>query len=297
MQGIDLNDVVLFVDVVHRGSFSAAAAARGVPVSTVSRRIARLEDSLKSRLLERTTRRLRVTEAGRAYLAHAERAVDELGQGRDKLSALDASPRGRVRIAAPPGMAPMLMTMLAPFAEAHPAVVLELDLSDRRVDLLLEGFDIALRSGPVDTADFAGRRIYNAVRGLYAAKEYLARRGRPKKLADLGAHDLIATRATECGAVWDLLVKGRPQRFSFRPKLVVNELMAARHAARAGVGIVLIPTPEIEGADLEHLLPQVTGPQMGMWLLYPAHRTPTAAVRACVDHMLAHFPPSPERAA
>ncbi|MBL9017625.1 MAG: LysR family transcriptional regulator [Myxococcales bacterium] len=294
MQRVDLNDVVLFVDVVHRGSFSAAASARGVPVSTVSRRIARLEDTLKSRLLERTTRRLRVTEAGRAYLAHAERAVDELGQGRDKLTALDASPRGRVRIAATPGMAPMLMTMLAPFAQAHPAVVLELDLTDRRVDLLLEGFDIALRSGPVDTPDFAGRRIFNAVRGLYAAKEYLARRGRPRKLADLAAHDLIATRATESGAVWDLIVGKRPRRYVFRPKLVVNELMAARHAARAGIGIVLIPPPEVERSDLERVLPSVSGPYVGMWLLYPAHRTTTAAVRACADHMLARFPARPE---
>lgn len=287
---VDLNDVVLFVDVVQRGSFSAAASGRGVPVSTVSRRIARLEEALGSRLLERTTRRLRVTDAGRQYLAHAERAVDELGQGSDKLHALDASPRGRIRITAPPGLAPHLTSVLAPFLAAHPAVVLDLDLTDRRVDLLVDGIDIALRSGPVDTPDFVGREVFRSSRALYASPEYLARRGRPKKLADLAAHDLIATRATESGAVWDLRVKQRPQKYLFKPKLVVNELMAARHAARAGIGIVLMPTPEIDRGELERVLPDVSGPQGGMWLLYPAHRGLTAAVRACVEHLLARFP-------
>lgn len=295
MQGtVDLNDAALFVDVVHRGSFSAAANARGVPVSTVSRRIARLETALASRLLERTTRRLRVTDAGRAYLAHAERAVDELGQGSDTLHQLEASPRGRVRMTAPPGLAPYLMAALGPFLAAHPAVVLELDLTDRRVDLMSEGIDIALRAGPVDTPDFVGRQVFRSSRGLYASPEYLARRGRPKKLADLAAHDLIATRATESGAVWDLLVKKRAQKLVFKPKLVVNELMAARHAARAGIGIVLMPTPEVDRGELERVLPDVSGPMGGMWLLYPAHRGLTAAVRACVDHLIAKFPARPD---
>ena len=284
---IDLNDVRLLVEVVQAASFTSAAKARGVPVSTVSRRIARLERSVGTVLLERTTRSLRLTDAGRGYFAHAERALEELDAGTKGLRALQTVPRGHVRITAPIGLADILARAIVPYLAANAQVTIEVDLTDRRVDLLAEGFDIALRAGDVDSADFVGKPVYRSTRGLFASKAYLKKRGRPKKLADLAKHDLIATQASARGASWELVEDGRrPKRFAFTPRLVVNEMMAARSAAIAGGGIAFLPGDQ-RADQLERVLPSVAGVPGGMWLLYPARRTLTAAVRTCVDHLLA----------
>jgi DNA-binding transcriptional LysR family regulator len=285
----DLNDVALFVRVIHAASFSAAAKERGVPVSTVSRRVARLEAALGTRLLERTTRRLRLTDGGRAYFAHAERAIDELSQGSHHVRALDVVPRGRVRITAPVGVGPMLTTALAAYMADTPAVSIEIDLTDRRVDLRDEGFDIAVRAGPVDTPDFVGRKIAESARYLFASSAYLARRGRPRDLSELASHDLITTRSSTRGAVWDLFAGRRRHRFAFKPRLVVNELLAARNAALAGIGITLLPSPDFDRGELERVLPDLSGERGGLWVLYPAQRGLTAAVRSCVAHLLANL--------
>jgi len=284
----DFNDVALFVHVVRAASFSTAAKAQGVPVSTVSRRIARLESRLNTRLLERTTRKLHLTDVGQRYFAHAERALDELVEGSSYVRALYTTPRGRVRMTMPIGLGPIVATALAPYLEANPNVVIEMDLTDRRVDLVAEGMDIAIRTGkPSDSPDFVARKIKAATRQMFASAEYLARKGRPTKVDDLidKGHDLIATRSTSSGASWNLTENGRPRTLTFKPRLVVNELMASRAAAIAGVGIVLLPSPEIAKGPLERILPKVIGEQGGIWLLYPARRSITAAVRSCVDHL------------
>jgi DNA-binding transcriptional LysR family regulator len=293
----DLNDVALFAQVVQAASFSAAAKARGVPVSTVSRRIARLEASLGTRLLERTTRTLRLTDVGRTYLAHAERALDELTQGSHHVRALHVAPRGRIRITAPVALGPILTSALASYMAETPLVSIDMDLTDRRVDLLAEGLDIAVRAGPVDSADFVARKITESTPFLFASKAYLERHGRPKRLADLSSHDLIATRSSTSGAVWELFSgegsKGnrdgggtRRHRFAFKPRLFVNELWAAKNAALSGIGIALLPSPDVDGGELERVLPSVSGERGGLWVLYPARRSLTAAVRSCVEHLL-----------
>lgn len=287
---IDLNDVRLLVEVVRAASFTSAANARGVPVSTVSRRIARLERSVGTLLLERTTRRLRLTDAGRRYFDHAERALDELTEAANGVRSLATVPRGHVRVTAPIGIGAMLTTSLAWYLAENPHVTVEVDLTDRRVDLLAEGFDIAFRAGAVDSPDFVGKQVYASTRGLFASKEYLKRRGRPKQLDDLSRHDLIAMRSSTRGGVWDLVMPGgRTKRFTFTPRLVVNEMMAARSAAIAGGGIAFLPGEESK-RTLERVLPELAGAPGGMWLLYPARRSVTAAVRSLVDHLLSSLP-------
>jgi DNA-binding transcriptional LysR family regulator len=296
----DLNDVALYALVVRAASFSAAAKQHGVPVSTVSRRIARLERRLGARLLERTTRRLRLTDVGERYFEHAERALEELSEGSRYVRELHAAPRGRVRITAPVGLGPMLTSALASYLAETPLVSIEVDLTERRVDLLAEGFDIAVRAGPLDHGDFVARKILETTRQLFASKRYLDRRGRPKRLSDLASHDLIATRATTTGAVWELFDSasqeesrkpgaGRRHRFAFRPRLFVNELMAARNAALSGIGIALLPSGQIQRGELERVLPKLSGEKGGLWVLYPAHRNLTAAVRSCAEHLVSRL--------
>jgi DNA-binding transcriptional LysR family regulator len=285
----DLNDVALFVDVVRAESFTAAAKSRGVPVSTVSRRITRLEDRLDTRLLERTTRRLHLTDVGRSYFQHAERALEQLGEGNQLVRTFHVAPHGRVRITAPTGLGPLIVRLMQPYLATNRDVTLELELTDRRVDLIAEGFDIAVRSGRIEDPEVIARKIFESSRSLWASKAYLAARGRPKRVADLAAHDLVATQASASGAVWELFTNGKRQRFAFKPRVVVNDMMAARTAVACGIGIGLLPTTEM-GADLERVLPNAAGPLGGLWVVYPARRGLTAAVRTSVDHLLVELP-------
>lgn len=292
---LDLNDVALFVRVVQTHSFSAAARERGVPVSTVSRRISRLESVLGTRLLERTTRRLRLTDAGRAYFAHAERAVDDLSQGNDLVRELQKKPRGRVRVIAPMGLATAVTSVIYKYLAKHPGVSIDLELDERRVDLLAEGFDLAILTGKVDSTDFVARELWQSTRKLlYAGPRYLEARGAPRRLDDLARHDCIATRTTDGMATWTLTYGRRKRRVAFAPRFSVTEFSAAHRAALAGIGIALIPevlcVEDVAKKRLVRVLDGYEGETGGVHLLYRAHRSLTAAVRTCIDHFLAELP-------
>jgi DNA-binding transcriptional LysR family regulator len=300
---LDLNDVALLVRVVQTHSFSAAARERGVPVSTVSRRIARLESGLGIRLLERTTRRLRLTDAGRAYFAHAERAVDDLSQGSELVRELQKEPRGRVRILAPIVLGAAVSNGLCTYLAKHPGVSVDLELDDRRRgDLLAEGFDIAIVTGKVDSTDFVARELWRSSRKLlYASPRYLEARGTPRRLDDLARHDCIATRAADGMATWTLVQERRKRRVTFEPRFYVSEFSAAHRAALAGVGIGLFPevhcAADVAAKRLVRVLDGCEGESGGVSLLYRAHRSLTAAVRTCIDHFLAELPATdPSRA-
>lgn len=293
----DLNDVALLVRVVQTRSFSAAARERGVPVSTVSRRIARLESALGSRLLERTTRRLRLTDAGRAYFAHAERAIDDLGQGTDVVRELQAEPRGRVRIIAPITFGATVTTVICRYLAAHPGVAVDLELEDRRVDLLAEGYDIAIIGGRPDegSTDFVARQLWRATRKLlYASPGYLEARGTPREVDDLARHDCIAMRAADGIATWTLLVGRRKRVVTIEPRFCANDSSAAHRATLAGVGIAMLPevicAKDVAAKRLVRVLDRHEGEPGGVHLLYRSHRSLTAAVRTCIDYFLAELP-------
>jgi DNA-binding transcriptional LysR family regulator len=298
---LDLNDIALLVRVVQTHSFSAAARERGVPVSTVSRRIARLESELGVRLLERTTRRLHLTDAGREYFAHAERAVDDLAQGTDRVRELQKEPRGRVRIRAP-NLGAAVANAIHTYLAKHPGVSIDLEL-DRRVDLLADGFDIAIVTGKVeDSADFVARELWRSTRKLlYASPRYLEARGKPRRIEDLARHDCIAMHGADGIATWTLVRGRRKRRVNFAPRLYVGEFFAAHRAVLAGVGIAMFPevhcAEDVAQKRLVRVLEGYEGESGGVYLLYRAHRSLAAAVRTCIDHFLAELPATdPSRA-
>lgn len=299
---VDLNDVALLVRVVQSRSFSAAARERGVPVSTVSRRIARLEVALGTRILERTTRRLRLTDAGRTFFDHAERAVDDLAQGRDRVHALRNEPRGRVRVVAPLLLGEAVSSAIYRCLARHPGVAIDLELAERSRNLLEDGVDIAIVTGKIDTTDFVARPLWRPTRKLlFASPDYLAARGTLRTLNDLARHDRIATHAADGMATWTLARGGRKRRLAFAPRFYVSEFSAAYRAALAGVGIALMPEvrckADVAAGRLVRVLDEYEGETGGVSLLYRAHRSLTAAVRTCVDYFLAELPASdPSRA-
>ena len=191
---LEPNDLLLFARVADAGSFSAAALERsGLPKSTVSRRLAALEAQLGERLLQRTTRKLSLTDIGQAVLEHARQVVAESEAAAALAQHRQAEPSGRLRVSMPADFATSVLgPLLANFVQRHPAIALELDLSPRRVDLIGENFDVALRMGELaDDATLAARLIATFSVGLYAAPSYLKRRGRPREPEALMQHDTL----------------------------------------------------------------------------------------------------------
>jgi DNA-binding transcriptional LysR family regulator len=292
---IDLNDAAVFVRVAQAGSFSAIANERGVPVSTVSRSIKRLEAGLGIGLLERTTRRLCLTDAGKVYLVHAERAVQDLLHGHARVRDLRKEPSGRVRVLAPIFLGAAIASVVYSYLAKYPKVSLDLELDTRRVDLLAEGFDLAVLTGRVDTGDFVARELWPASRKLlYASPGYLEARGTPREVDDLAGHDCIALHASEAIGTWTLSQGRRQRRFFFKPRFYVNEFGAAHGATLAGLGVAMLPevlcAEDVAAGRLVRVLDTWQGESSGVYLLYRAQRSRTAAVQTCIDHFLAGLP-------
>jgi DNA-binding transcriptional LysR family regulator len=286
----DLNDAALLVRVIQTRSFSAAAREAGVPVSTVSRRISRLETALGTRLLERTTRSLHLTQAGRSYFAHAERAVSDLAEGTAAVRDLRAEPRGRVRILCPLAFSTAVSDAVFSYLAAYPDVSIDLELSDRTLDL--ETYDIMIVTGRLpESSDLIARELRAATRKLLVASPgYLRAHGAPRRFSDLAKHALIATRSIDGLATWSLVHRGKKRKLTFAPRATISEYQAAYRATRAGLGITMMPESstgdDLGKKRLVQVLPSVEGETGGVHLMYRAHRSFTAAVRLCIDHLL-----------
>jgi DNA-binding transcriptional LysR family regulator len=197
MDGIDLNDVATFVRVADGGGFTAAANALGVPKSTVSRSLARLERVLGVRLVHRTTRALALTEAGRAYYDRVRGAVLGVAEATADVVDLGTEPRGSIRVTTPVDVGQVLLAeVVAGFVQRYPQVHFEVTLTSRIVDLVAEGFDLALRASELRDSSLVARRIGNTGMGLFASPAYLKRRGTPKAVADLASHEFIRFRSS-----------------------------------------------------------------------------------------------------
>lgn len=290
MEQYQPNDLLIFARVAELGSFSRAAERLGVPKSTISRRISVLEERLGERLMIRTTRRLRLTEFGQQLLEHARQVAAEVDAVKALSEFRQAQPSGRLRVSMPSDFATLLLTdMLAAFIALHPAVSLELDLSPRRVDLLGENFDLALRMGDLpDDAMLVARRLAVFPSALYAAPTYLAERGEPKAPDELLQHHALHLLGRNGEAVpwrlqcaeqtWEGLPPGRAIANS--PELLIN-------LARAGVGIASVPdyfaAPSVRRGELRRVLVDWHMPAHTAWVVFPGRRLMPAKTRVFID--------------
>src|SRR5450432_3748982 len=192
---MDLNHVAVFIRVVELESFTAAAKQLGLPKSSVSRTVTRLEEDLGVRLLQRTTRTLHLTEAGHAYYERARVALTGLEEAASAATDMSTVPRGVVRVTAPGDLGVLnLADIVWRFSRAYPLVHIELSLSSRFVDLVAEGFDLAVRAGKLTDSTLIARKIGSDSLGIFAAQSYLKRRGRPKAFSALTEHDCVLFR-------------------------------------------------------------------------------------------------------
>ena len=291
---IDPNDLLIFARVAELGSFSRAADRLGCPKSTVSRRIAGLETQLGERLLQRTTRRQQLTEFGQQLLEHARQVALEVEAVALLREQRQAAPSGRLRVSMPSDFANLFLgDMLAAFVALHPAITLELDLSPRRVDLLAEGIDVAVRIGSLpDDAWLAARRLTVFSNGLYASPDYLAERGEPAHPDELLRHQAVRLLGGQGEPLPWTLRHGDQGGERLPPgRVSANSPELLLRLARAGGGIAAVPDlfaqPMLQRGLLRRVLPDWCLPPHPAWAVFPGRKLMPAKTRVFIDMLQA----------
>ena len=288
--GIDPNDLLIFACVAELGSFSRAAEKMGLPKSTVSRRLSGLEMRLGERLLLRTTRRQTMTEFGLELLEHARQVASEV----DAVAALSerrqAAPSGRLRVSMPSDIANLLLAdSIAAFVAMHPGIALELDLSPRRVDLLGEGFDLAVRMGDLpDDGLLAARRLNVLSTGLYASANYVAEFGQPQAPQDLEKHNAVRLLGGNGEPLKWVLSQGDVHWEGIPPgRVTANSPELLIRLVRAGAGIAAVPDyfalPDVRQGVLRRVLAGWCLPSQSASAVFPGRKLMPAKTRAFID--------------
>lgn len=293
----DLNDLFYFSIVVEQNGFAAAGRALDIPKSRLSRRISQLEERLGVRLLQRSTRRFAVTEAGQRFYRHCQAVIAEAQAAEEAVAQLTSEPRGLVRLSCPVSITQNVMAGILPgFMDKYPQVKVLILSTNRRIDLINEGVDIALRVRiKLDTdSDLVVRSFGLSKSVLVASPVYLDKRGRPKQPEDLAGHDTISIVEHDSQS-WELTGRdGRRFQFSHQPRLMCSDFPLSRTAAERGLGIALLPESvccaAISSRSLEVILPEWSPPEGVVHCVYPSRRGVLPAVRVLIEWLAERMP-------
>lgn len=285
----DLNDMVIFSKVAELQGISPAARAMRIPKSKVSRRMVALEDELGVRLLERSTRAVHLTEVGKIYFQHCKRIVEEANSARESVQHMLDAPRGHLRISTSVTIGQYLLAPhLGEFMAEYPEIEIDVNLNNRRVDVIAEGFDLVVRVGDLQDSTLVSKRLGSDHLKLFASPEYLKKNGTPKQLSDLDEHKLLVMSDSARPGQWTLTGPGNQQEtVSANPYATTNDLAMIRQIAIDDSGITLLPgflsaAPEKSG-KLRRILPDWRTTTIYYHALYPSHRGVTLKLRAWLD--------------
>ena len=293
----DLNDFAWFVKVVDHGGFAAAGRALDEPKSKLSRRIAQLETRLGVRLIQRTTRQFAVTEVGHTFYQHCKAMLVEAEAAEEAVAALQAEPRGMVRITCPVTLLHVHVgPMLARFMARYPGINLQLEATNRRVDLVAEGIDVAIRvrPRPFDDSDLVLRVLADRGHCLVASPELIARLGMPKVPSELSAWPGLSMGEGKQVHKWALSgPEGARAEIHFQPRLITTDMLALREAAMAGVGLVQLPIlmvkDQLASGELIKVLEAWEPRREVIHAVYPSRRGLLPSVRTLVDFLTEEY--------
>ncbi|AZZ44876.1 MAG: LysR family transcriptional regulator [Pseudomonadales bacterium] len=285
-----LDDALIFTRVVECHSFTQAASSLAMQKSTVSRRIVQLEERLGVRLINRTTRRLRLTEVGQAYYERCRQIMVDFAEAEQAVMQLQQAPAGLLRISAPIEFGQWILgRVLGDFMRLYPEINAEVELASRHIDPVEEGVDIVISVGQPQDSSLIGRKLFETRRRLCASPEYLAQHGVPTRAEDLASHRAI-TLSRDPVRYWPIL----EQNVSCRRVLTCNNITFAREAALAGAGIAALPTmitdQEVREGHLVELLPDVDLPIGEVYAVYPSRRFQAMKVKAFLDFLMQSLP-------
>ncbi|HEV8245458.1 MAG TPA: LysR family transcriptional regulator [Polyangiaceae bacterium] len=292
MPHADLNDIALFVKVIDKGGFAKAAREAQVPTSTVSRAVARLEDRFGVRLIHRTTRSVAATEEGKSLYDRAAGSVltleaaargSELGRGQ---------PKGTLRLTAPSDLGTaFLAELLVEFTARYPSVSIDVVLSSQTLNLVEEGFDVAVRAGTLRSSSLVARKIGTLESPLLAAPSYIERHGVPSDLSDLAKHSLVLFRPRDGQATWPLTGPEGERKLEVRGRFGCDDFSFVRAAVLAGAGIGAMPrviaSQDVQSGRMVRVLPAYEMRGAGLYIVYPSARQVPARVAAFRDFMVA----------
>lgn len=290
---MDFNEAAVFVKVVQAGSFSAAARQLGLPTSTISMRVSRLEKRLGITLLQRTTRKLNLTEAGTAYYQHASLGLGYMLEAEAAVDEARKQPQGRLKVTAPADLGDgLLSTLIESTQRAFPALEVELLLTDRYIDLVAEGIDVAIRAGELRDSSLIAKSLGNIRWGVFASRDYLKHSAPLQEPQDLHAHRCLQFSPMGRDS-WDLSSGSNSITIPLTGRTMVNSIGVVRSMVENGMGVGLLPTftckPGLASGNLARVLPQWQGRADPVHLVYPQQRFMPPKLRAFIDLAQAEF--------
>ena len=295
----NLTDIAVFVQVVESGSFTAAADHLGLSRPVVSKYITRLEEQLGARLLNRTTRRLSLTEAGRAFFARSQRGLQEIEAAEAEVSRLQETPRGKLKLNAPMSFGILHISPVLPdFLARYPELSVEMSLEDRQVDLVEEGYDLAIRIAELPDSSLVARRLAPCRHVVCASPEYIEKYGTPHTPHDLRRHNVLTYRYQDSPSEWRFITpEGRFVSVPVTGSIQMNNSLALRESVLRGAGIMLTPSfivgTDIKSGNLQVLLSNYCTQEISIYAIYPERRHLSPKVRAFIDFMKDHLSDPP----
>lgn len=297
---LGLDDMLVFVAVVEAGSFTGAARKLGLRKSTVSRRLDALEERLGVKLLHRTTRQLRMTEAGERYHTRCSHVVAEARAADEEVREQRGEPRGTLRLSASPPLADQLLpAVLFPYLQSHPGMSVEVLTSWASVDLMAQGLDLALRVGPLSDSSLNARALGSARVAYCASPGYVRARGAPRAPHELDQHACVGLSEIGERVLWPFLgPSGKTVRVPVTPRLRVNDYLLAHRAVLAGLGLGRFPYPmvarDLEAGRLTEVLSEHLPPSFPVYAVYPGSRRAPAKVQAFLQVLTAILKENPD---
>ncbi|MBL6958396.1 MAG: LysR family transcriptional regulator [Rhodospirillales bacterium] len=293
-----LSGMAVFAKVVESGSFTAAARELGVSKSSVSKQVSKLEDRLGARLLNRTTRRLNPTEAGTAFYQHAARIVTEAEAAEEAVMNLHTAPRGTLRVNAPMTFGTLHLAQALPaFLSGYPELSIDIDFNDRLVDLVEEGYDVAIRIAKLPDSSLIARKLAPARLALCASQEFWSVHGLPQHPSDLAGYNCLLYTYVSGGNMLYFRGPDGPISVPVKGRIRANNGEALAKAAVGGMGVYLGPTfiigEQLKNGSLIAALEDYQLPDLSVYAVYPHSRHLSAKVRVFVDFMAAYFGPDP----